>query len=120
MAIAADHPLAQAAAAKNPKLAEFIADVKKIGTAQEIIDTAEKQGFDTGIKAVHPFDPTWKLPVYCRELRADGIRHRRDLRLPGARPARPRLRQQIQARQYPGGLPRGPGPEDVCHHRHRL
>jgi leucyl-tRNA synthetase len=64
MAIAADHPLAQAAAAKNPKLAEFIADVKRIGTAQEIIDTAEKQGFDTGIRAIHPFDPNWKLPVY--------------------------------------------------------
>ncbi|WBL79044.1 leucine--tRNA ligase [Bradyrhizobium xenonodulans] len=64
MAISADHPLAQAAAAKNPKLAEFIADIKKIGTAQSIIDTAEKQGFDTGIRAVHPFDPSWKLPVY--------------------------------------------------------
>ncbi|SDC86635.1 leucyl-tRNA synthetase [Bradyrhizobium brasilense] len=64
MAISADHPLAVAAAAKNPKLAEFIADIKKIGTAQSIIDTAEKQGFDTGIKAVHPFDPNWKLPVY--------------------------------------------------------
>lgn len=64
MAIAPDHPLAQAAAAKNPKLAEFISDVKKIGTAQEIIDTAEKQGFDTGIRAVHPFDPSWKIPVY--------------------------------------------------------
>ncbi len=64
MAIAADHPLAQAAAAKNPKLAEFIAEVKRIGTAQEIIDTAEKQGFDTGIRAMHPFDPSWKLPVY--------------------------------------------------------
>src|SRR5580693_8718672 len=64
MAIAADHPLAIAAAAKNPKLAEFIADVKRIGTAQEIIDTAEKQGFDTGIRAIHPFDPSWKIPVY--------------------------------------------------------
>ncbi|MCK1279879.1 leucine--tRNA ligase [Bradyrhizobium sp. 61] len=64
MAISSDHPLAQAAAAKNPKLAQFIADIKKIGTAQEIIDTAEKQGFDTGIRAVHPFDPSWKLPVY--------------------------------------------------------
>ncbi|BAL73437.1 leucine--tRNA ligase [Bradyrhizobium cosmicum] len=64
MAISADHPLAQAAAAKNPKLAKFIADIKKIGTAQSIIDTAEKQGFDTGIRAVHPFDPNWKLPVY--------------------------------------------------------
>jgi leucyl-tRNA synthetase len=64
MAIAADHPLAQAAAAKNPALAEFIAETKRIGTAQEIIDTAEKQGFDTGIRAIHPLDPTWKLPVY--------------------------------------------------------
>lgn len=64
MAIAADHPLAQAAALKNPKLAAFIAETKRLGTAQEIIDTAEKQGFDTGIKAVHPFDPDWKLPVY--------------------------------------------------------
>src|SRR6185312_8435376 len=64
MAIAADHPLAQAAAAKDPKLAAFIAEIKRIGTAQEIIDTAEKQGFDTGIRAIHPFDPNWKLPVY--------------------------------------------------------
>jgi leucyl-tRNA synthetase len=64
MAIAPDHPLAQAAAAKNPKLAEFIAEAKRHGTAQEIIDTQEKQGFDTGIRAIHPFDPDWKLPVY--------------------------------------------------------
>ncbi len=64
MAISADHPLAQAAAAKNQELAEFIGEIKRMGTAQEIIDTAEKQGFDTGIRAVHPFDPSWKLPVY--------------------------------------------------------
>jgi leucyl-tRNA synthetase len=64
MAISADHPLALAAAAKNAALAEFVAETKRIGTAQEIIDTAEKQGFDTGIRAIHPFDPNWKLPVY--------------------------------------------------------
>jgi leucyl-tRNA synthetase len=64
MAIAPDHPLAAAAAAKNPALAEFIAECKRHGTAQEIIETAEKMGFDTGIKAIHPFDPSWKLPVY--------------------------------------------------------
>ncbi|MBV8840556.1 MAG: leucine--tRNA ligase [Alphaproteobacteria bacterium] len=63
-AIAPDHPLAQAAAAKNPKLAAFIAETKRHGTAQEIIDTQEKLGFDTGIRAIHPFDPDWKLPVY--------------------------------------------------------
>jgi leucyl-tRNA synthetase len=64
MAISADHPLAQAAADKNAELAEFIAETKRIGTAQELIDTAEKQGFDTGIRAIHPFDPDWRLPVY--------------------------------------------------------
>jgi leucyl-tRNA synthetase len=64
MAIAPDHPLATTAAAKDPALAAFIAECKRHGTAQEIIDTAEKQGFDTGIKAIHPFDPNWKLPVY--------------------------------------------------------
>ena len=64
MAIAPDHPLAQAAAKKNPALAEFIAECKRHGTAAAIIETAEKQGFDTGIKAIHPFDPLWRLPVY--------------------------------------------------------
>jgi leucyl-tRNA synthetase len=64
MALSPDHPLAQAAAAKNPKLAAFIAECKKMGTSQAAIDTAEKMGFDTGIKAIHPFDPNWKLPVY--------------------------------------------------------
>ncbi|MEI9803343.1 MAG: leucine--tRNA ligase [Pseudolabrys sp.] len=64
MAISPDHPLATAAAAKNPKLAEFIEHCHQMGTSQAAIDTAEKLGFDTGIKAVHPFDPGWKLPVY--------------------------------------------------------
>jgi leucyl-tRNA synthetase len=65
MAIAPDHPLAAAAAAVgNPELAAFIEESRRTGTAQALIDTAEKLGFDTGIKAIHPFDPTWKLPVY--------------------------------------------------------
>ena len=64
MALSPDHPLAQSAAAKNPKLAAFIEQCHRMGTAQAEIDKAEKLGFDTGIKAVHPFDATWKLPVY--------------------------------------------------------
>ena len=64
MALSPDHPLAQAAAKKNPALAGFIAECKRHGTAQEIIDKAEKLGFDTGIRAVHPFDSNWTLPVY--------------------------------------------------------
>ncbi|HEU4660285.1 MAG TPA: leucine--tRNA ligase [Pseudolabrys sp.] len=64
MGLSPDHPLAAAAAAKNPKLAAFIDECRRHGTAQAEIDTAEKIGFDTGIKAIHPFDPNWKLPVY--------------------------------------------------------
>jgi leucyl-tRNA synthetase len=64
MALSPDHPLAIAAAEKNPALATFIAECKRHGTAQELIDKAEKLGFDTGMKAVHPFDPDWRLPVY--------------------------------------------------------
>jgi leucyl-tRNA synthetase len=64
MALAPDHPLAAAAAKHNPALAAFIAQCKHRGTAQAEIDTAEKLGFDTGIRAVHPFDATWTLPVY--------------------------------------------------------
>src|SRR5262249_43154436 len=64
MALSPDHPLALAAAGKNPALADFIADCKRHGTAQQLIETAEKKGFDTGMKAIHPFDSGWKLPVY--------------------------------------------------------
>jgi len=64
MALSPDLPLAQAAAAKDAALERFIAECRRHGTAQELIDTAEKKGFDTGIKAIHPFDPGWKLPVY--------------------------------------------------------
>jgi leucyl-tRNA synthetase len=64
MAIAPDHPLALAAAAKNPDLAEFCAECRRMGTSVAALETAEKKGFDTGIKVQHPFDPGWQLPVY--------------------------------------------------------
>ncbi len=64
MAIAPDHPLALAAAAKDEKLAEFCAECRRLGTSVAALETAEKMGFDTGIRVVHPFDPEWKLPVY--------------------------------------------------------
>ncbi len=63
-AIAADHPLAAELAANDPKLAAFIEACRRTGTAAEEIETAEKQGYDTGLSVVHPFDPAWKLPVF--------------------------------------------------------
>ena len=64
MAVAPDHPLALAAASKNEEVAGFIAECMHRATAQADIDTAEKKGIDTGIRALHPFDPNWTLPVY--------------------------------------------------------
>ncbi|MCA3244752.1 MAG: leucine--tRNA ligase [Alphaproteobacteria bacterium] len=62
-AVAPEHPLAQAAAARNPAAAAFIAAASALGTAQEIIDKAEKQGFLTPFKAVHPLTGG-ELPIY--------------------------------------------------------
>ena len=110
----------QAAAAKNPKLAEFIAEVETY--RHRAGDHRHRR--EAGLRHRHPRRPSVRSELEAaglrRQLRADGIRHRRDLRLPGARPARPRFRQQVRARQHAGGLPRGPGPEDVRHHGHRL
>ncbi len=64
MAIAADHPLALNAAASNPELAEFCRECRRAGTSLAALETADKVGFDTGIRVRHPFDENWKLPVY--------------------------------------------------------
>jgi leucyl-tRNA synthetase len=64
MAIAPDHPLAAAAARHDPKLVAFIEECRKIGTSVAAIETAEKKGYDTGLRAIHPFDANWKVPVY--------------------------------------------------------
>jgi leucyl-tRNA synthetase len=64
MAVAPDHPLAKAAASRDPKLAAFCADCKRMGTTTAEIEKADKLGYDTGIKAVHPLDATWQVPVY--------------------------------------------------------
>jgi leucyl-tRNA synthetase len=64
MAVAPDHPLAAAAARHNPKLAAFIEECRRIGTSVAAIETAEKKGFDTGLRVFHPFDPEWRLPIY--------------------------------------------------------
>ena len=64
MAVAADHPLAQAAAKNNPELEEFIKECRRMGTSVAALETAEKRGFNTGIHVKHPFDDNWTLPVY--------------------------------------------------------
>ncbi|MGN8154590.1 leucine--tRNA ligase [Agrobacterium sp. 22094] len=64
LAIAADHPLARALAEKNAEIAEFCDECRRQGTSLAALETAEKRGMDTGVKVVHPLDPSWELPVY--------------------------------------------------------
>jgi leucyl-tRNA synthetase len=64
VAIAANHPLAAKVAETNPALADFIVECGRTGTSAEAIETQEKKGFDTGIRAKHPLVPGWYLPVY--------------------------------------------------------
>ena len=64
LALSPDHPLIERLSASDPALASFVRDCHRGGTAEAAIETAEKLGFDTGMKALHPFDPHWELPVY--------------------------------------------------------
>ena len=64
IAIACDHPIAQAMAERRNALAVFIDECRKGGTTAAEIETAEKLGFDTGLTVDHPLMPGEKLPVF--------------------------------------------------------
>ena len=63
VALSPDHPLTQELAKSDLKLQDFIAECRKTGTAEAEIEKADKLGYDTGLRATHPFDPNWQLPV---------------------------------------------------------
>ncbi len=63
-AISPDHPLAKALAKKDKNLQAFIDECHRMGTSTEEIERAEKKGYDTGLKVVHPFRKSSKFPVY--------------------------------------------------------
>jgi leucyl-tRNA synthetase len=63
LAVAAEHPLATAAASRDAKAAEFVAECRSMGTSEAVIEQAEKKGIDTGFRVKHPFTgqeyPVW-------------------------------------------------------------
>lgn len=63
VAVAAEHPLALKAAETNPEITAFIAECKLMETSEAAMETMEKRGIDSGIKAVHPLTgeqvPVW-------------------------------------------------------------
>ncbi len=54
LAVAAEHPLCVKASESNPALAAFIAECKVMETSEAAMETMEKKGVDTGLKAIHP------------------------------------------------------------------
>ena len=62
-AVAAQHPLALRAAEANPALAAFIKKQDNVKVAEAELATLEKEGMDTGLKAIHPITgeqvPIW-------------------------------------------------------------
>ena len=62
--ISPDHPLAKLLERDNKAVASFCAECRKGGTTEEAIETAEKLGYDTGLRVRHPLDTAHQLPVY--------------------------------------------------------
>ncbi|MGC1271316.1 MAG: leucine--tRNA ligase [Croceibacterium sp.] len=63
VAVAADHPIARAVAHNDHEAAAFIELCRAGGTTAAELETAEKLGFDTGLKVTHPFTGA-ELPVW--------------------------------------------------------
>jgi len=63
LAVAAEHPLALQAAINNVNIGDFINDCKMMETSEAAMETMEKRGIDSGIKAQHPMTgelvPVW-------------------------------------------------------------
>ncbi|WP_408953147.1 leucine--tRNA ligase [Lysobacter sp. Hz 25] len=63
VSIAAEHPLAALAARSDADLAEFIAELRRGGVSEAELETQEKRGRDTGLRAIHPISGE-ALPVF--------------------------------------------------------
>nr|WP_046656107.1 leucine--tRNA ligase [Lysobacter capsici] len=63
VSIAAEHPLAAHAAKTDADLAAFIAELRKGGVSEAELETQEKRGRDTGLRAIHPVTGE-QVPVF--------------------------------------------------------
>ncbi len=63
MGLAPEHPLTRELAKQRPELAAFVEQCNRAGVAEATVATMEKQGMDTGLRAVHPLTgqtiPIW-------------------------------------------------------------
>ena len=63
IAVSADHPICKKFK-DNKDFEEFKKECLKVGTTEEALANAEKNGFNTALYANHPFKKSKKLPIY--------------------------------------------------------
>jgi len=63
MAVATGHPLATEAAARDPEIAEFIEECRRIETSDAALETMEKLGMPIGRHAIHPMTGE-QIPIW--------------------------------------------------------
>ncbi|HUN44499.1 MAG TPA: leucine--tRNA ligase [Acetobacteraceae bacterium] len=64
LALAPEHPLSAAVATRDPAAAAFIAECRRTGTSEAVIETAEKRGYDTGLRVRHPLIEGATFPIW--------------------------------------------------------
>ena len=63
LAVSVDHPLCQSFE-KDEKFIKFKEDCLKVGTTEEALAVAEKNGYNTKLFAIHPFIKNKKIPIF--------------------------------------------------------
>ncbi|MES2215362.1 MAG: leucine--tRNA ligase, partial [Pseudomonadota bacterium] len=63
VAIAYNHPIASKYVQKTPEIQGFIEKCSQSSTTTADVEKAGKEGVDTGLKVLHPFDNSTELPV---------------------------------------------------------
>ena len=63
MAVAAEHPVAKAMAARNSEVADFVAQCTGTGTSEAVVETMEKRGVPLGVEVINPVTGD-RVPVY--------------------------------------------------------
>lgn len=63
VAVAAEHPLAQKAADSSAEMSAFIDSCRQTQASEAVLETLEKRGVDSGLRAIHPISGE-ALPIW--------------------------------------------------------
>src|SRR5690606_26317889 len=108
MGLAPDHPISKQLAEADPNVAAFVAECRKGGASQADIEQAEKIGWDTGLKVIHPFTgaevSVWIANFILSDYGPGGI-----VALPAHAQRDPDFARKYELPLLPVGRPEGSG-----------